>query len=151
MLELINNVLLQCKTCKRIIPFAKSEIDFSREESCSHGQNGMGDEVRYIVEDEFFCPNCNAHLSYSIWGIEYPIGAFDSIHRETSGCDFVELPQMQVVFIPDLDYALSYKESPKYIEATTIRKTIIDISYRKDLMYDLDSRLFEQSFKECLL
>ena len=144
MLELLNDVLLQCNTCKRIIPFLRSDLDFSREECYDHGINGMGDEVRYIIEDDFICPNCMAKLSYSICGIEYPLGAFDSIHKESAGCRFVDLPRMQVVYHPELDYDYSYKDSLAYSNASHIRIIMLDIAYHKDLMYDLNPRIFEE-------
>lgn len=137
MMELFDDLKIRCCSCGSMICLDKNAIDFEAY-SYDHGENAMGEEIEYVIQDEVEC-DCGNRISFRISGFEYPVGAFNYESNEIVGGDFVEEPHMGIVyFAEDFDLYLAEAEYAK------IHSLIFQISENKELLYSVTPREFEQ-------
>lgn len=138
MMELINDIVIKCRSCGEIIVVSKDNYDYDTY-SYDHGENGMGDEIQYTLQDEIFCPECGNVISFSASGYEYPVGAFNFEDCEISGGDYEENPHFGVVYYHD-EFDFQVAE----IEYNRIHYLIQSVLTDKNALYSLTPREFEQ-------
>lgn len=93
MMELLKDLTICCDNCRASLIIPKTFFDVNTY-SESHGENGMGDEVVYLIDDSVKCAECGNEISIKIHGSEYPAGAFDSENSDINGGTFTEKPHM---------------------------------------------------------
>lgn len=96
MLELLADLKIKCVRCGYTFSVARDSVapvSYTYE----HGENGMGNEIEYIMRDELKCEQCANTISFKISGFEYPAGAFNFEHSEISGGEYIECPHMGIV------------------------------------------------------
>ena len=137
MMELLGDIVIRCDSCGEVIVLDKNDYD-PETYSYDHGENAMGEEIEYIIQDEFLC-TCRNKISFQITGFEYPIGAFNFERSEIFGGEFEEPPHMGVIYYAE-DFDLSLAE----LEYAKIHSLILQISEDKELLYSVTPREFEQ-------
>ena len=137
-MQLENDLLIQCSQCGNMIKIDKHELDY---ESSSYERN-MGPEVMYEFHGDYDCPNCSNSVRFSLYGSEYPIGAFNYQNHEIIGGFFVQSPILEVIF----DYELN-DETIEFI-IPTIADTIYQIQNNPEYIYELTPREFEEVVAE---
>jgi hypothetical protein len=137
MMELFNDIVIRCSSCGEVIVLNKDDYEPDIY-SYDHGENGMGEEIEYIFQDEIVC-SCRNRISFRISGFEYPIGAFDFESSEIFGGEFEEKPHMGVIY-----YAEDFDVSVAELEYARIHTLIMQISEDKELLYSVTPREFEQ-------
>lgn len=146
MMELLTKSFdIRCEECGEIITVFCDGLDPDIS-FYDHGENGMGDETIYYIEDELECPCCDHTIKFSITGCEYPVGAYDYDGCEIVGGSFVEEPRMGMVYYQeefDIDLAA--------VAATGIRELILRISRDKDLIYSVTPREFEEIVEQLFI
>ena len=90
MMELLGDIVIRCSACGEVIVLDKDDYD-SETYSCDHGENAMGEEIEYLIQDEIVC-SCRNRVSFRISGFEYPVGAFNFESSEIFGGEFEEEP-----------------------------------------------------------
>lgn len=137
-MELLNDILIRCQKCGEEIKIHKDEFSFETY-SYDHGENGMGEEIEFRTEHTFKCDNCHNSISLSLFGSEYPAGAFNYVDKQIEGGNFVEEPEMGVVYSEcDFEYSIAYSEF------TRVQQMVIDIAKDPELIYNISSREFEE-------
>ena len=136
MMELLKDISIRCNKCGKIITIDKEEIDF---ESCvyEHGENGMGEETEFRHKGCIKCDKCSNEISFTIFGWEYPAGAFNNEDCKISGGVFEEKPHIGVIYCRD-DFDSNYAYLPQ------IKQLIMDIAQNQKLIYDISPREFEK-------
>lgn len=137
MMELLGDIVIRCDSCGEVIVLDKNY--FEPETYCyDHGENAMGEEIEYIIQDEIVC-SCRNRITFRISGFEYPVGAFNYENHEIFGGSFEEYPHMGIIYYAE-DFDLSVAE----FEYAKIHSLILQISEDKDLLYSVTSREFEK-------
>lgn len=137
MMELFKDIIIRCDSCGNEIILNKDSYDFETY-SYDHGENAMGEEIEYVIQDEIKC-HCGNMISFLISGFEYPVGAFNYESNEIFGGNFDEEPHIGIVYyIEDFDLLLAETEFDK------IQTLIMQISEDKELLYSVTPREFEQ-------
>ena len=137
-MQLENDLLIQCSQCGNMIKIDKHELDY---ESSSYERN-TGPEVTYEFHDDYDCPNCSNSVRFSLYGSEYPIGAFNYQNHEIIGGFFVQSPSLEVIY----DYEFN-DETIEFI-IPTIADTIYQIQNNPEYIYELTPREFEEVVAE---
>ena len=137
-MQLENDLLIQCSQCGNMIKIDKHELDY---ESSSYERN-MGPEVMYEFHGDYDCPNCGNSVHFSLYGSEYPIGAFNYQNHEIIGGFFVQSPSLEVIY----DYEFN-DETIEFI-IPTIADTIYQIQNNPEYIYELTPREFEEVVAE---
>ena len=97
MIELLEDVFIRCEQCGRIIGIHKEDFDFESY-VYDHGENGMGEEIKYRHDGFIECDGCGNEISFRISGYEYPVGAFNYEDSEITGGSFDKEPHMCLTF-----------------------------------------------------
>lgn len=137
MMELLGDIIIRCDSCGEVIVLDKNDYD-PETYSYDHGDNAMGEEIEYIIQDDIVC-SCGNRVSFQISGFEYPVGAFNFERSEVRGGEFEEEPHMGVIYYAD-DFDLSVAE----LEYAKIHSLILQISEDKDMLYSVTFREFEK-------
>lgn len=137
MMELLGDIVIRCDSCGDVIVLDKDSFEFETY-SYDHGENAMGEEIEYVIQDEIVC-SCGHRVSLRISGFEYPVGAFNYESNEILGGEFEEEPHMGVIYYAE-DFDLSLAE----LEYAKIHFLILQISEDKELLYSVTPREFEQ-------
>lgn len=137
MMELLSDIVIRCDSCGEIIVLDKDDFEFESY-SYDHGENAMGEEIEYVIQDEIVC-SCGHRLSFRISGFEYPIGAFNYESTEILGGEFEEKPHMGIIY-----YAEEFDLSLAELEYAKIHSLILQIAEDKELLYSVTPREFEQ-------
>ena len=121
MMELLGDIVIRCDSCGEVLVLDKN--DFEPETySYDHGENAMGEEIEYIIQDEIVC-SCRNRITFRISGFEYPVGAFNYESHEIFGGSFEEYPHMAIIYYAE-DFDLSVAE----LEYAKIHALILQIS-----------------------
>ena len=137
MMELLGDIVIRCDSCGEVIVLDKNDYD-PETYSYDHGDNAMGEEIEYIIQDDIVC-SCKNRISFRISGSEYPIGGFNYESNEIFGGEFDEKPQMGIIYYAD-DFDLSIAE----LEYAKIHSLILQITENKELLYSVTPRDFEK-------
>ncbi len=62
----------------------------------------MGDEIEYIIEDFIICDECQNEIRFVIRGYEYPVGAYNYDDYEIFGGDFIQEPNMGIIYFQEV-------------------------------------------------
>ncbi len=138
MMELLNDVFIQCGHCGYKFGLHKEELDIE----CyvyDRGENSMGEEAEYRIEGFTECPECGQEISFRVSGYEYPLGAYNYEDNEIDGGYFDEEPQMGVVYSQD-----EFDPEDAFEEYDRIQPLIMDIARDRNLIYEITSREFEE-------
>ena len=142
MMRLIKDISIFCHNCGLIIPYLKSQFDATLD-YYDHGDNAMGTEIIYTINEDCICPRCHSHIIFTITGSEYPIGGFNGTDFSVHGGRFIELPYMDIVsddgFIPCMDVDVDWT----FINASPFRKMMIAVCRNPDILYEITPRDFE--------
>lgn len=137
MMDLLGDIVIRCCSCGEVIVLDKN--DYEPETYCyDHGENAMGEEFEYIIQDDIVC-SCGNRMAFRISGFEYPVGAFNYESNEVFGGEFEEDPHMGIIYYAE-DFDLNLAES----EYAKIHSLIMQISEDKELLYSVTPREFEQ-------
>lgn len=138
MMELQNDIVIQCTCCGERIYISKESVD-SNVYSDEH-HLGMGTELLYHISDDICCPNCGRPIHYEIHGSEYPAGAYNNDWADISGNGvYLERPRMDIIYEfydDEIDEA--------YNAADLLQRRIIRISQNPDEVFNMTSRQFEE-------
>lgn len=137
-MELKNDLLIQCGQCCNIIKIDKHDLDY---ETSSYERN-MGPEVMYEFFGDYDCPECNTPILFTIYGSEYPIGAFNYENYDIKGGIFVQSPSVDVI------YEYEFEDNTIEIIIPTVANTIYQIQNNPEYIYELSSREFEEVVAE---
>lgn len=143
MMELLYDIAIRRGQCGRILEYKRDEIDFDSY-VYEHGENGMGEEIEYVHENENEC-DCGNLICFRISGNEYPIGAFDYENSEIDGGFFVKKPCMGITYFYD-----EFDPNIAYPIFNRIQRLIIDINEDDDLIYRISPREFEKIIEQLL-
>ena len=137
-MQLENDLLIQCNKCGNIIKIDKDELDY---ESSSYERN-MGPEVMYEFYGDYDCPECTNQIKFTIYGSEYPIGAFNYENYDIRGGVFIQPPSLGIIYDYEFD-----DETIEFI-IPTIADKIYQIQSNPEYIYELTSREFEEVVAE---
>ena len=98
-MELLNDVVIQCEECGNTIVIKKEYLD---AETSSY-ERQMGPEIVYDIYEECDCEECGNKIKYRISGYEYPVGCFNYEDNEIHGGQFLEKPNMGIVYQVEFD------------------------------------------------
>lgn len=144
MMELLLDFFeIRCCECGEQITIFKDDLDTDIS-FYDHGENGMGTETIYEIYYELNCPKCGNSIEFTITGNEYPEGVYDYDSAEIFGAEFIETPSMGIYYQDEFDvdeYA---------VEATGIRGLITRLSEKRDLIYEVSPREFEELVEQIL-
>ena len=54
MMELLGDIVIRCDSCGEVIVLDKNDYD-PETYSYDHGDNAMGEEIEYIIQDDIVC------------------------------------------------------------------------------------------------
>ena len=144
MMDLLDDVIIRCGRCGKIIGIHKEDIEFESY-IYDHGENGMGEEIEYWHDGYIVCDHCGNKISFRISGYEYPIGAFNYEDFKIVGGSFEKNPHMCVIYSRDEfdpDYA--------YPEYTRVEQMIMGIAQNPEMIYSISPREFEEVIEQVL-
>lgn len=146
MMELSDDVYIQCSACGKIFKVFKSDIDFDYNTN-DHGEYGMGAEYEYYCNSIVQCDNCGNTIQFRIVGYEYPLGCHAGEGDPfISGGEFVNLPNMIIVYEKeDFDSSVAYSIIPE------IERIIIELDVCPNLIYEIQPRQFEELIEKLLI
>lgn len=138
MMILADDIHIQCFKCNYIFAIEKNyyEPSISRHE---HGSNMMGEEIDYYIEDTISCEFCGNRISFSIYGSEYPTGAFNHSDYSINGAQFIAEPQFEILYSPE-----GYLSDPNDYDRleTFLHERQIDTLYHFTRIENLENILF---------
>ena len=140
-MQLDNDLLIQCIQCSNIMQVDKHKMDY---ESYSYERN-MGPEVMYEFHGDYDCPNCGNSVHFSIYGSEYPIGAFDYQDYQITGGIFIQPPNLDVI------YEYEFNDETIELIIPKIADKIYQIQNNPEYIYKLTPREFEEVVAEIFL
>lgn len=132
MMDLLEDIFIQCGRCGKIIGIHKEDIEFETY-IYDHGDHGMGEEIEFR-HNGFIkkCDNCKNGISFRLSGFEYPVGAFNSEDNEIEGGRFDEVPHMGVIYSQD-----DFEPDNAYPEFTRVEQMIMEIAQDQELIYNI--------------
>ena len=137
-MELLNDVVIQCEECGNIIVIKKEYLD---AETSSY-ERQMGPEIVYDIYEECDCEECGNNIKYRISGYEYPVGCFNYEDNEIHGGQFLEKPNMGIVYQVEFDEESIASFLPQ------VEENINRILNDKRSVYQLTPREFEEVVEE---
>ena len=137
-MELLNDVVIQCEECGNIIVIKKEYLD---AETSSY-ERQMGPEIVYDIYEECDCEECGNNIKYRISGYEYPVGCFNYEDNEIHGGQFLEKPNMGIVYQVEFDEESIASFLPQ------VEENIYRILNDKRSVYQLTPREFEEVVEE---
>ena len=143
-MALLGDLHIRCSNCgkKHIIP--KDYLDYN---IVFLEERGMGAEYEHDFTGEERCSKCGNWMSYKVMGYEYPEGAFNSMDYETSGCEFIEAPNVDIDWTFEFDYP-EYAEDELYSIVSDAEINIYSIANDPQRVYELRPDEFEDLVAE---
>ena len=142
MMMVLNDVIVRCKACGAEIMIAKEDLPLADPIPYDHGENGMGEELMYSSPFEVSCCRCGNPISITIYGSEYPAGAFDSEDYDITGGECLDAPHLGIVYECEEFYDDCENEAVSLIQLIASNPSII---------YTIDPRQFEEVVNQVLI
>lgn len=113
MMKLSSDFFIECRACKGLMHISRHLLT-AEESYFDHGEYGMGTEINYEIQSSIQCSFCGNHIDFSIYGSEYPEGAFDSTSAEIDGAVYIKEPAFEIDY--SADAPIVYEQSNMLLE-----------------------------------
>ena len=142
-MELTEDLYIKCEECGAEYKIDKDSIEYKPD--CI-GERQTGAEYEHDFYGEGQC-ECGNWMSYKVIGYEYPVGAYNSQITETTGCEFIRQPVVDIVWEPEFYYPLDAESSLCFL-VNQVEQNIYDIANNPNNIYNLSSADFEDLVAE---
>lgn len=83
MVNLTGEGIIECEECQNKMEIYSENFEYSSNSS----ERGMGPEVQHSFYEELTCDKCGNEISFSLLGVEYPIGSNNFENYEIEGAN----------------------------------------------------------------
>jgi len=140
---------VKCQKCESSLVIDGSDVYV--DEVGSEERN-MGAEVFYEGILEITCPKCRNEIEFKYEASEYPVGALNYSETEISGADIIrgfhdiDISFQEEIYSFEEQSKLYLPEKKKIITNLNLSTSdlISEISKKPEILYQLDSRKFEE-------
>lgn len=143
-MKILEDLYIKCGECGAEYRIDKDGLEYEAEYM---GERGMGAEIEHDFYGEAQCEECENWMLYKVIGYEYPEGAYNSQDTDTSGCEFIRRPMIDIAWEYEFDYPLDVENYLCSLVSRT-EQNLYDIANHPDSIYDLSSADFEDLVAE---